>query len=79
MCHLTVKLLLAAALICGAISPTWADFDNGVAAYERGDYATAFREWLPLAEQGDAQAQYNLGGMYQFGEGVPVNDAEAVK
>lgn len=38
-----------------------------------------FRETKLLAEQGNATAQHNLGYMYDFGEGVPKNDAEAVK
>ena len=50
-----------------------------MAAFERGDYATALREWLPLAEQGVVTAQYNLGFAYDEGYGVPQNDAEAVK
>ena len=57
-------LLIAAALICGAAAPAWADFDDGWAAYEAGDYATALKEFRPLAEQGDAEAQYWLGLMY---------------
>ena len=65
------RLLLAAALICGAAAPAWADFDDGVAAYEAGDYATALKEWRPLAEQGDAEAQFNLGKMYIFDLGDP--------
>jgi TPR repeat protein len=36
-------------------------------------------EMKALADQGDADAQYNLGIMYDNGEGVPENDAEAVK
>jgi hypothetical protein len=40
-------------------------------ASERGDYATALKEWTPLAEQGYADAQYNLGDMYRYGLGVP--------
>ena len=47
-----------------------ADFDKGLDAYDRGDYATALREFKPLAEQGDAYAQYNLGVMYHEGKGV---------
>jgi TPR repeat protein len=47
------------------------DFQKGWAAAQRGNYATALREWRPLAEQGDAGAQYNLGGMYMCGQGVP--------
>jgi len=50
----------------------------GVAAYKRGAYATALFEWRPLAEQGNAKAQYNLGLMYRKGQGVPQDDAEAV-
>ena len=46
-------------------------FDDGQSAYERGDYATAFRLWRPLAEHGDVEAQYNLGVMYETGRGVP--------
>ena len=40
------------------------DFDEGMAAAKRGDYATALREWRPLADQGEARAQHNLGVMY---------------
>ena len=50
--------------------PVWADFQAGLDAADRGDYATALREWQPLAEQGDADAQYNLGEMYYRGKGV---------
>ena len=35
--------------------------------------------WRALAEQGDAEVQYNLGGMYQLGRGVPQDYAEAVR
>ena len=44
-----------------------ADFASGMRAYEKGDYATALKEWRPLAEQGDARAQYNLGRVYEYG------------
>ncbi len=50
-----------------------------MAAYQRGDYATALREWHPLAEQGGANAQLLLGSMYDNGLGVPQDYAEAVK
>ena len=43
------------------------DYDNGVEAYNAGDYQTALQEWRPLAEQGDANAQTNLGVMYKNG------------
>ena len=70
--------LTVVALLFSAGS-AWADFDDGLAAYQRGDYATALQEWRPLAEQGDALAQQYLGNMYATGRGVPENDAEAVK
>jgi len=56
-----------------------ADFQRGAAAYKSGDFATALREWEPLAEQEDAAAQYNLGLMHRQGLGVPQDDKTAVK
>lgn len=56
-----------------------ADFDEGLAAAQRGDYATALREWRPFAENGEATAQYNLGIMYENGWGVPQDPAQAVQ
>ena len=50
-----------------------------VAAYDRRDYATAFAGFRSLADQGNADAQYNLGVMYSNGHGVSQNHAEAAK
>ena len=50
-----------------------ANFRNGMNAYKRGDYATALKEWRPIAEEGHIKAQYNLGQMYVYGEGVTSN------
>ncbi len=58
------RLILTAALFVGLAVPAWADVDAGVDAWERGDYATAYQEWKPLAEAGDALAQFNLGTWY---------------
>ena len=55
-----------------------ADFNKGLTAAQSGDFATALKEWKPLAGQGDADAQYNLGLMYLNGWGVPQDDKEAV-
>ena len=61
-------------------TPSWsADFNKGLIAYNNGDYATAIEEWTPLAEQGDAYAQYNLAYMYDIGQGVLQDDQTAVK
>ncbi len=65
------RIALAMALLVSLTAPAWAGFDEGLAAYERGDFETALREWEPLAEQGDAQAQTRLGSMYATGDGVP--------
>ena len=51
-----------------------ADFQKGYVGYKSGDYATALRESTHLAKQGLANAQFNLGQMYHYGEGVPKND-----
>ena len=57
------------------------DTDNhlslGDTAFKKRDYATALREWTPLANRGDADAQFGLGYMYANGEGVPQNSVRA--
>ena len=82
------KTLLTTALFGASLfsfhSTAWADtpeqqFQQGLEATKRGDYQTAFKLWLPLAEQGDASAQFNLGMMYDNGQGVKQDDVEAVK
>jgi TPR repeat protein len=54
-------------------------FEDGTAAFDRGDYATAMRLLRPFADQGNADAQTALGAMYTTGKGVPRDDAEAAK
>ena len=73
------RIALILVLLVSLAAPAWAGFDEGLAAYDRGDYATALREWEPLAEHGLAEAQYNLGFMYTKGLGVPQDNAEAAK
>ena len=55
------------------------DFEQGIAAADIGDYATALQEWRPLAANGHAPAQYNIGFMYEEGRGVPPDPMEATK
>ena len=71
--------LVAVALFVGSMTAHAADFDAGVKATERGDYATALRIFRQLADQGDANAQNNLGVMYKEGLGVAQDYAEAVR
>jgi hypothetical protein len=47
-------------------------------AYAEKDYKTAYKLYLPIAEQGNYIAQYKLGQMYENGDGVPQNYKEAV-
>ena len=54
-------------------------YEDAEAAYNRGDLETAVRMWRPLAAQGNALAQYNLGLMYGNGRGVVQDHKEAVK
>jgi hypothetical protein len=75
----TVSLLGMALPLWLAVVPGWAGFEEGVRAYQSGDYATALRAWLPLAEQGHATAQFNLGVLYERGRGVPQDYALAVQ
>ena len=80
MRKLSATLCLTIVVLLGSAGVSWgADFQKGLTAYERGDYATALREWTPLAEQGVADAQYNLGVMYGNGKGVPKDYETAVK
>lgn len=60
---MTTTICLTIALLLGSAGVSWsADFQKGLTAYESGDFATAPREWRPLAEQGNAEAQAFLGG-----------------
>ena len=71
------KTRLSLSIVVGLVRmlplPAWADFQEGLDAYKRGDYDTALKEWRPLADQGLAAAQNNLGAMYINGEGVRRN------
>jgi TPR repeat protein len=69
--------LLPSLVLCGQALK--ADFAAGMLAYEKHDYATAVKEWRPLAEAGDAPSQFNLGLMYLDGVGVPQNSERAVE
>jgi cell division septation protein DedD len=62
----------AAFLFLGAGAAS-ADVKAGVEAWQAGNYARAIAEWRPLAERGDADAQFNLGQAYKLGRGVPMD------
>lgn len=54
-------------------------YEDGQESFRRGDLATAVRVWRPLADQGDARAEYGLGVAYEYGQGATVNFAEAAR
>lgn len=64
-----------AACICClfVIGTASANFDDGVDAFKRGDYARAAKEWRPLASSGDADAARNLARLYHEGLGVKID------
>ncbi len=73
------RTILAVALVITLTSPAQAGFREGLAAYYRLDYATALAEWRPLAEEGDPQAQYQLGILHYRGDGVIQDYGQAAK
>ena len=76
----TNRMTLRAILFCLLCSvQAFADLAAGRRAYEKGDYATALNEYLPLAKQGNIEAQFTVGGIFKFGLGVPRDYTEAVK
>ena len=73
-------VLVTTSLMCALISEVaLAGYGEGMAAYKNGDYATALKEWKPLAAQGNAAAQTFLGTMYANGQGVPQDYKEGLK
>ena len=68
--------LLIALLAGNAFAAT---YEDALLAYNKGDFATALRLYRPLAKRGDTRAQEAIGRMYARGEGVPKNEAEAVR
>jgi TPR repeat protein len=76
---MTTRILLTVLVLAVFSSPVWAGFEEGMAAYERGDYGTTVKEWRPLAERGDPTAQHHLAWLHLIGRGVPQDDEEAVR
>jgi TPR repeat protein len=76
-----MKLMAAIALALTLIlaAPALAGFDDGMAAYKAGDYATALKALQGAAEGGHARAQYALGNMHNEGKGVAPDQALAAE
>ena len=76
MKKLNLILLLGSLMLPTA--SVWAGYDEGKAAFDQRDYATALKEWMPLAEQQNSAAQYYLATMYENGRGVTKSYSQAV-
>src|ERR1035438_1191098 len=74
--HVTMK---AAIMFFSLCLPAMADLAAGQQALKNGDYATAVKEFLPLAKQGNAVAQVNLGVIFHLGQGVAQDYKEALR
>src|SRR5450756_2584758 len=78
--HLLKQMLLVCVCLFALTGQAIADsLSDAKRVYDAGDYAKAATLFRPLAEQGDASAQLELGVMYDNGEGVLQDDKEAVK
>ena len=73
-------LCLTCTVLLASVGKSWgADYPKGLTAAQSGDFANALRELTPLAEQGHALAQNNIGVMYEKGQGVSQDYKTAVK
>ena len=73
----TISAAVLAAQLIGSVAASAGPWEDGMAAYNRGDYVPALRLFRPLAEQGNAKAQKALGIMFRKGQGVPKNFVRA--
>ena len=72
-----VRIAVLGGLTALLAGPALADVKAGVDAWSRGDFAAAVEEWNTPANQGDADALFNLGQAYKLGRGVPKDIARA--
>ncbi|MBI1424555.1 MAG: sel1 repeat family protein [Gammaproteobacteria bacterium] len=78
MNHVLLKSLLIAACLSLANGSHAGALEEGHAAFDAKHYQQAYTLWKPLAEQGNADAQYNLGLLYMNGHGVKKDDRMAL-
>ncbi len=75
---LTLALIMPTGVLATSLNHTEA-FSRAWSAYDAGQFDDALRIWQTLADQGDADAQINLGALYDNGKGVSEDPATAVK
>lgn len=72
-------LALATILSLAFTQVTAQDYNKGLKAYKAGDFVKAFKEFKPLAEQGNVDAQFEVGFAYYYGQGVLKDYAKGLK
>jgi uncharacterized protein len=78
--HLILRTLIVAAVSAAVMATARAGtFADGLSAFNTGDYAAAYSIWLPLAEQGDANAQSSIAYLFHEGKGVRRDSGTAAK
>lgn len=77
---MNIKSILFAVIfgLASSIAMAGSTFDKGVVAFIKGDSLTAMKIWQPLANNGDREAQYHLGYMFQTGTGVNKDNQKAL-
>src|SRR5687768_10835564 len=74
-----LAIMIAMVALFGAAAAVAASSDDAFTAFAKGDYKTASKLMVPLADAGDVRAQYNLGTMYNNALGVRQDYKEAAK
>ena len=74
-----IRNLFGCCLLVLVTHATAGPYEDGVAAYDQQQYATALKLWLPLAEQGNAAAQFNVAVLYEKGLGTASDVVEAAR
>lgn len=73
---------IAIMLICATLAAcigSGARFNAGIKSFKQQNYRDAFIRLLPVAKQGNPDAQYAVGYMYYYGEGVVADKPKAIK
>jgi TPR repeat protein len=77
--HFIKSIAICLVIACAGRPCAAGPFDDGAAAYQKGDYDSALKFWLPLAERNDAKVQYLVGLMYHEGHGVAQDHSKSVE
>jgi TPR repeat protein len=76
--HLLLFAAMSLPTLSAAADPA-TSFADAAKRHRAGDTTAATAFWTPLAQKGDTNAAFNLGTIYQHGDGVTKNPAEALK